>query len=113
MKYNLKDIMKRAWELKRKNNKNIFAICLQMAWEEAKNEVIYMTTMDTYHAINEIRKTCEVVGEYDYDLDGERIQGECDTLVKNDPYMPICKVICSNGFFYCTDYKKSATRLPN
>ena len=36
MKYNLKKIMKRAWEIKRENSKNIFSLCLKMAWEEAK-----------------------------------------------------------------------------
>lgn len=36
MKYNLTSIMKRAWEIKKENQDNIFAICLKMAWEEAK-----------------------------------------------------------------------------
>ena len=35
-KYNLSKIMKRAWEIKRENNENLFAICLQLAWEEAR-----------------------------------------------------------------------------
>lgn len=38
-KYNLSAIMKRAWEIKKEDNKNIFAICLKMAWEEAKKGV--------------------------------------------------------------------------
>lgn len=37
MKYNLSGIMKRAWEIKKENGKNIFGICLQIAWVEAKN----------------------------------------------------------------------------
>ena len=37
MKYNLSVIMKRAWEIKREDSRNIFGICLQMAWEEAKS----------------------------------------------------------------------------
>jgi len=36
MKYNLSAIMKKAWEIKKENIKNIFAICLKMAWEEVK-----------------------------------------------------------------------------
>ncbi|MDD3225814.1 MAG: hypothetical protein PHX70_14140 [Clostridium sp.] len=36
MKYNLSTIMKRAWEIKKENKKNIFGICLQIAWEEVK-----------------------------------------------------------------------------
>ena len=36
MKYDLSKIMKRAWEIKREDSKNIFGICLEMAWEEAK-----------------------------------------------------------------------------
>ena len=35
-KYNLSNIMKRAWEIKRKNNENLFPLCLKMAWDEAK-----------------------------------------------------------------------------
>ena len=40
MKYNLKSIMKKAWEIKKENKKNIFSICLKMAWEEVKNTKI-------------------------------------------------------------------------
>ena len=38
MKYDLKKIMKRAWEIKKENSRNIFSICLKIAWEEAKEE---------------------------------------------------------------------------
>lgn len=37
-KYNLHKIMKRAWQIKRQDEKNIFSICLKMAWAEAKEE---------------------------------------------------------------------------
>lgn len=37
-KYNLSNIMKRAWEIKKENKYNIFSICLKMAWFEAKEE---------------------------------------------------------------------------
>lgn len=36
MKYNLKNIMKRAWEIKRTDDENIFSLCLKMAWAEVK-----------------------------------------------------------------------------
>lgn len=36
-KYNLSAVMKRAWEIKKENENNIFGLCLRMAWEEAKN----------------------------------------------------------------------------
>lgn len=36
MKVNLKEIMTRAWEIKRMNEDNIFGLCLKMAWAEAK-----------------------------------------------------------------------------
>ena len=38
MKYDLRKIMKRAWEIKRQDKRNIFSFCLKMAWEEAKEE---------------------------------------------------------------------------
>ena len=34
---NLSKIMKRAWEIKKEDSRNIFSLCLKMAWEEAKN----------------------------------------------------------------------------
>lgn len=36
MKYNMKEIMTRAWEIKRENTENMFSLCLKMAWAEAK-----------------------------------------------------------------------------
>lgn len=38
MKYDLKKIMKRAWEIKREDKDNIFGLCLKLAWGEAKKE---------------------------------------------------------------------------
>jgi len=36
MKYNKKEIMKKAWEIKKENANNIFGLCLKMAWAIAK-----------------------------------------------------------------------------
>lgn len=36
MKYNRAEIMKRAWEIKKEDPRNIWSLCLQMAWAEAK-----------------------------------------------------------------------------
>ena len=49
-KYNLSEIMKRAWEIKNENSKNIFAICLKMAWEEAKKGESKLT-VEEYNAM--------------------------------------------------------------
>ena len=38
MKYDLKKIMSRAWEIKKENARNIFSLCLKAAWKEAKEE---------------------------------------------------------------------------
>lgn len=32
----MKSIMTRAWEIKHEDSRNLFSVCLQMAWEEAK-----------------------------------------------------------------------------
>lgn len=37
-KYDLHRIMRRAWQIKKENGRNIFGLCLKMAWEEAKEE---------------------------------------------------------------------------
>lgn len=39
MKYNLSEIMKKAWEIKKENAENIFSECLKIAWAEVKNPV--------------------------------------------------------------------------
>lgn len=36
MKETLRKIMKRAWEIKKEHENNIFALCLKMAWEEER-----------------------------------------------------------------------------
>lgn len=36
MKFNMKEIMKKAWEIKNADRRNHFGLCLQIAWEEAK-----------------------------------------------------------------------------
>lgn len=36
MKYDVKAIMTRAWEIRKQNAENHFPLCLKMAWEEAK-----------------------------------------------------------------------------
>ena len=38
MKYDRREIMKKAWEIKKENEKNIFGLCLKMAWAIAKKE---------------------------------------------------------------------------
>ena len=38
MKYNIKQIMSRAWEIKKQDMRNDFELCLRMAWAEAKTE---------------------------------------------------------------------------
>ena len=37
-KYDLHRIMRRAWQIKKENERNIFSLCLKMAWAEAKEE---------------------------------------------------------------------------
>ena len=37
-KYDLHRIMRRAWQIKKENERNIFSLCLKMAWTEAKEE---------------------------------------------------------------------------
>jgi hypothetical protein len=44
-KYDLSKVMKRAWEIKKQDAKNIFAICLKMAWEEIKKGVVKMVEL--------------------------------------------------------------------
>ncbi len=38
MKYDLRNIMKRAWEIKKQDDRNVFSLCLKQAWVEAKSQ---------------------------------------------------------------------------
>lgn len=40
MKFNLRGIMLRAWNIKKQDKNNYFPLCLKMAWAEAKNQNI-------------------------------------------------------------------------
>ena len=49
MKYDVRKVMKRAWEIKKENDKNIFGECLRMAWEEVKgNYLVHKSFGKTY-----------------------------------------------------------------
>ncbi len=48
MKYNKSQIMKRAWEIKRQDERNIFGECLKMAWDEAKKQSTKKTGVDIF-----------------------------------------------------------------
>lgn len=37
-KYDSHRIMRRAWQIKKENERNIFSLCLKIAWAEAKEE---------------------------------------------------------------------------
>lgn len=37
-KYDLHRIMRRAWQIKKQNERNIFSLCLKIAWAETKEE---------------------------------------------------------------------------
>ena len=38
MMINRSEVFKRAWELKREDSRNLFALCLKMAWAEAREQ---------------------------------------------------------------------------
>lgn len=42
-KYNKAEIMRRAWEIRRQDDRYLFGLCLKMAWDEAKGIIKKMT----------------------------------------------------------------------
>lgn len=53
MKYNVKAIMARAWEIKKQDMNNYFGLCLRMAWEEAKApKQTKNVVVETYESFN-------------------------------------------------------------
>lgn len=43
-----KILMKRAWEIKREDNRNIFSLCLKMAWAELKETKVVKAVLKGY-----------------------------------------------------------------
>lgn len=73
-KYNLSKVMKRAWEIKKQDEMNLFNLCLVMAWEEEKNSQMLFSGLQKV-AIVKNGIICEYVGtEYD---------SECNYLTFN------------------------------
>ncbi|SES68273.1 hypothetical protein [[Clostridium] polysaccharolyticum] len=63
MKETLSKVMKRAWEIKRQDVRNIFSLCLKMAWAEVKKggNTIEKLTEDIIENINKgVAKTIEM-----------------------------------------------------
>lgn len=56
-KYNLSNIMKKAWEIKKEDPRNIFSLCLKMAWKEAKERKETMKSIKemTIEELKELR----------------------------------------------------------
>lgn len=80
-KYNLSAIMKRAWELKKEDERNIFSLCLKMAWEESKME-------DNKMKENKLEEMLRVAEEMTHDnsrihlgMDRKVVQKEEDGIV--------------------------------
>lgn len=56
MKKMLSKVMKRAWEIKRQDSRNIFALCLKMAWAEVKGMKELKGTPKQVKWANDIRE---------------------------------------------------------
>lgn len=65
MKYDMKEIMIRAWEIRKEDNKNIFALCLKIAWAEAKSTARVKITRE--YLINRLEaKKAYAANRYNY-----------------------------------------------
>jgi hypothetical protein len=68
-----------------------------------------MTNRSTYEAMKIIAATFNCVGSYRYThTDGELIEGYEYKDVNEDnqdQFTPVIKVVCSDGYFYATNYK--------
>ena len=53
MKYNRAEIMKRAWEIKKEDSRNIWSLCLQMAWAEARAPKMTQRELDEKEAMEQ------------------------------------------------------------
>lgn len=69
-KYNLEKIMKRAWEIKKEDSRNIFGICLKMAWNEARKEenIIVKEETTTNTLIETLIRNIEKMAYSDYHI---------------------------------------------
>ena len=65
-KEQLKRIMKRAWEIKRQHSKNIFSICLKMAWREEKERMMNMNEII-------VPNNQGTMSKYTFEVEGVRV----------------------------------------
>lgn len=63
MKYNRSEIMRRAWEIKRKNTDCTFSECLKKSWAIAKEDLVVETTLQ-----KAVKKAQALIDSNDYRL---------------------------------------------
>lgn len=82
-KYNLSRIMKRAWEIKKQDTKNIFSICLKISWEEEKRRENGMSVEELIKKYK-ISQACHVVnGETIWDNDCQVSRKQMNQIIKD------------------------------
>lgn len=62
-KYNLSKVMRKAWEIKKENCKNIFSLCLRMAWKEEKEGGKMNRTEEIMKVTGLVREKAEIIEE--------------------------------------------------
>lgn len=66
----------------------------------------FNTNKGAYETIQILSKTFNSIGEYKYTLDnGEEIDGYDRKLNYDDPFTPIVRINCNNGYVIVTNYK--------
>lgn len=71
----------------------------------------YSTTKGAYEVIQILRKTVNCIGKYKYMLDGEEIEGYDREWNYDDPFIPIAKINCKNGYVIATNYKNQVEEI--
>lgn len=69
MKKMLRRVMKRAWELKKEDERNLFSCCLKMAWKEVKYTSCFKRLKKAFAKFEE-RNNGFVVGHKTWKLNG-------------------------------------------
>lgn len=73
------------------------------------------TTANTYETINLLRATAGVtVGNYEYDLDGEMIDGYVDEITETlseNKFIPVVRIECNDGWVEATNYKNTLENI--
>lgn len=100
-KYNLSEIMKRAHQIKKEDSRNIWRLCLKMAWTEAKSPAV---KSEKEQLIGQLNKMAEEAESHDNGYHYEASVKEWNNYGKSRTYFSINEMRDNNRHYVSMNY---------